>query len=218
MAEEPRGLMSDGEAIGTYAGIIAFLLFVSVLLNALAQILGSLGLGDVSIDEWFLSLLEPYLVWLYLTSFVVTVFLIAFILYCSMQISRIIAESREQLEPTESEVAAFFGTADEPLNPRWERIEEHMASDSQGEWRVAILEADIILEEMLEAMGYHGDSIGDRLKQIEKSDFTSLDSAWEAHKVRNQIAHEGSDYNLTAREARRVIDLYRSVFEEFRYI
>ena len=81
------------------------------------------------------------------------------------------------------------------------------------------MEADIILEEMLEKMGYvKGETIGDKLKTIEKSDFTSLDQAWEAHKIRNMIAHEGTDYILTEREAKRVVGLYEQVFKEFRYI
>ena len=80
------------------------------------------------------------------------------------------------------------------------------------------MEADIILGEMLEKMGYvKGETIGDKLKTIEKSDFTSLDQAWEAHKIRNMIAHEGTDYILTEREAKRVVGLYEQVFKEFRY-
>jgi len=82
-----------------------------------------------------------------------------------------------------------------------------------------VLEADIILGEMLEKMGYiKGETIGDKLKTIEQSDFNSLDQAWEAHRIRNMIAHGGSDYILTEREAKRVIGLYEQVFKEFRYV
>jgi hypothetical protein len=56
------------------------------------------------------------------------------------------------------------------------------------------------------------------MKSIEKSDFNSIDMAWEAHKIRNSIAHEGSDFLLNQREAKRVIGLYEIVFREFRYI
>lgn len=103
-------------------------------------------------------------------------------------------------------------------NARWSQIEKHIESDSPNDWRLAIIEADIMLDEMVKSMGYHGDSLGERLKGIEQSDFTTIDAAWEAHKVRNQIAHAGSDYILTQREARRIINLYRQVFQEFQYI
>jgi hypothetical protein len=67
-------------------------------------------------------------------------------------------------------------------------------------------------------MGYKGDTLSDKMRQVERSDFTYIDKAWEAHRVRNRIAHEGSDFELTEREARRVIDLYGAVFEEFHFI
>jgi hypothetical protein len=100
-------------------------------------------------------------------------------------------------------------------NERWERVQALVASENPADWRVAIIEADVFLFELMKSMGYHGDGLGDMLKAVEKSDFATLDLAWEAHKIRNRIAHHGSDFILTNREAKRVIDLYRQVFEEF---
>jgi hypothetical protein len=105
-----------------------------------------------------------------------------------------------------------------PKNERWERVERLMTSTSSSDWRQAVIEADIILDEMLTRMGYEGSSIGDRLKQIEQSDFVTLNKAWEAHKVRNHLAHRGGDYVFPKNEADRVIGMYRQVFSEFYYI
>lgn len=98
---------------------------------------------------------------------------------------------------------------------RFEVVEKHMESSNPAEWRLAIIEADALLEEMVKKMGYEGTTLGETLKNIEVSDFTTLNDAWEAHKVRNQIAHQGSSFLLTAREAKRVIRLYEKVFREF---
>lgn len=103
-------------------------------------------------------------------------------------------------------------------NKRWEKILEHVNSENQSDWRLAILEGDIILEEMLQKMGYRGDTVGDKLKAVEKSDFLTIDKAWEAHRVRNAIAHESGNFQITNREARRVVSLYEEVFKEFHYI
>jgi len=103
-------------------------------------------------------------------------------------------------------------------NRRWSNIQSLMNSYNMNDWKQAIIESDTILEEMLDKMGYKGQSIGDRLKQVEKSDFTTLNHAWEAHKVRNRIAHSGSNFTLSKDEAERVIDMYREVFSEFFYI
>ncbi len=103
-------------------------------------------------------------------------------------------------------------------NERWKKVVAHINSENPADWKVAVLEADIILDELVLSMGYHGNSFGERLKSIEPSDFVTLNDAWEAHKIRNQIAHQGSDYVLNFREARRVVGLYENVFREFKYI
>ena len=102
------------------------------------------------------------------------------------------------------------------IDPRWQRINNHIESENPSDWRLAILEADVVLDEMLQKMGYHGETMGDRLKNVEVSDFTTIELAWEAHKIRNRIAHSGGDFMVTQREARRVIELYRQVFSEFK--
>ena len=56
------------------------------------------------------------------------------------------------------------------------------------------------------------------MKRVEPSDFDSLNEAWEAHKVRNIIAHEGLSYVLSENEAKRVFSQYKKVFEEFYYV
>ncbi len=101
---------------------------------------------------------------------------------------------------------------------KWEKVKTHVESENENDWRHAIIEADIILGELLTKMGYKGEGIGEQLRRVEKSDFDTLDQAWEAHKARNAIAHEGSDYVLSKNEAKRIISLYRQVFEEFFYI
>ena len=56
------------------------------------------------------------------------------------------------------------------------------------------------------------------LKQVEASDFSTLDKAWEAHKFRNEIAHTGSEFVISKDEADRVISLFDAVFSEFYYV
>ena len=103
-------------------------------------------------------------------------------------------------------------------NPKWIQIEKNMQSHNMSEWRVAILEADILLYEMLSQMGYDGNSIGEILKNVDKANFVTLDDAWKAHRIRNIIAHEGANYELSKDEAERTIRLYKRVFDEFYFV
>jgi hypothetical protein len=91
----------------------------------------------------------------------------------------------------------------------------HIESPHPNDWKLAIIEADIILDDVLKQQGYIGNSLGERLKSISTGQLNSLADAWEAHKVRNRIAHEGADFVLTKRVAEETISRYRKVFNEF---
>lgn len=100
-------------------------------------------------------------------------------------------------------------------NDRLADVLQHIDSDNPNDWKLAIIEADIILDEILKQRGYPGASLGERLKNIAPSSLASLNDAWEAHKVRNRIAHDGADFVLTQRLAEDTISRYRKVFNEF---
>jgi len=146
-------------------------------------------------------------------SAIVSLLLLVGIVYSIIRIRQIRKEEKEIY----GEVLAPQ-TAEARRDERWEKVLGHIESENPSDWRLAILEADVLLDEVVSRMGYDGEGLGEKLKQIERSDFSTLDQAWEAHKVRNTIAHEGSDFILTQRKARQVIDLYRQVFEEFRFV
>lgn len=101
---------------------------------------------------------------------------------------------------------------------RWNRVMEHANSPDEHQWRLAILEADIMLNELLDVLGYKGETMGEKMKQVNRASFNSIDEAWEAHKTRNRVAHEGSGSPLTEREKNIVITQYARVFKEFGFI
>lgn len=144
---------------------------------------------------------------------VVLIFL-TLLIYTTIRLNQIRAAESQRFK----ELAQSAEAIQPAVNPRWQQVMAYIESDNPNDWRHAIMDADVMLDEMVGRMGYRGESLGEKLKGIERSDFTTIDEAWEAHKIRNQIAHGGSDFILTQREARRAIDLYRKVFEEFYYI
>lgn len=101
---------------------------------------------------------------------------------------------------------------------RWEVVENHINSNTPAEWRLAVIEADSILDDVIKKRGYEGESLGERLRAIDPIDLSNIQNAWEAHKARNKIAHEGQGFQLDHREAKRIIGLYEKVLKEFNYI
>lgn len=137
------------------------------------------------------------------------------IIYCIIRIRQIRHQERLGFAAAERPVAA----QDIPRTQlRWSRIQGQASSDSEQNWRLAILESDIMLNELLDLRGYRGATMADKMKQVDRAGFNTIDNAWEAHKIRNLIAHEGAAYQLNAREVRRIIGLYESVFREFKII
>lgn len=100
-------------------------------------------------------------------------------------------------------------------HPKWSIIQGYMTSGNEALWRIGILEADNMLREVLEEKGYKGEDVGAMLMN---ANFNTISQAWEAHKVRNKIAHDGSDYHLTEREAKKVYTEYEAVFREMKAI
>lgn len=101
-----------------------------------------------------------------------------------------------------------------PKHDRLGDVMTHIATDNPNDWKLAIIEADIILDDTLKRAGFVGASLGERLRSINPAQLQSLDDAWQAHKVRNQIAHGGADFVLTKRLAEDTIKQYRRVFDE----
>ena len=99
-------------------------------------------------------------------------------------------------------------------NVRWQNILNHFASANPNDWRAAILDADSMLDELVTSMGYDGDGLGAKLTSIRINDFPTLQSAWEAHKIRNIVAHEGANYNLTERQKEITRRHFETVFRD----
>jgi len=156
---------------------------------------------------------------LFTFSFIISILLIILIIWSANNLIRIRREMHEAVTLTDKKDTKKSSTAPaEIVNEKWQKVLVHINSQNPSDWKLAILECDIMLSDILEKMGYMQESIGEKLKSIEPSDFTNIENAWEAHKIRNQIAHDGSDFLLNEREAKRVIGLYETVFREFEYI
>ena len=150
-------------------------------------------------------------------SFPISLFLLIMIIFCVEELKRV-RRKEELIYDTKTE-PAYQETAvgDPALAHRWENVVAHIDSHNQSDWKQAIIEADMILDDILTGMGYRGESVGEKLKRVATGDMQSLNEAWEAHKVRNQIAHEAG-FTLGHHEAKATINMYRKVFEEFYYI
>ena len=116
----------------------------------------------------------------------------------------------------EEEVPAAVPTPQEFRDhPKFAVIQGYMSSTSEALWRIGIMEADNLLLETLREKGYRGEGLGEILKT---ASFKTIDLSWDSHKIRNRIAHEGSEFQLTEREAKRAFILFESVLRELKVV
>jgi hypothetical protein len=161
----------------------------------------------------FSALLAQLWLWIIVVGYGLSVAGLLVIAYCSVRLFEL--RKREE---------KYYGTlilapdAESGGHPRWRNIESLIESATTSKWREAIIEADIMLDEVLAKRGYEGEGVGEKLQSIDRTHLATLQDAWEAHKVRNQIAHEGSAFNISAELAHRTIARYENVFRELKAI
>jgi hypothetical protein len=103
-------------------------------------------------------------------------------------------------------------------NPKWVKVLSNVFSEHSGDWKLAVIEADAILEDLMQDLGFKGESLGERLKNTNQENFRNLTSAWEVHTIRNRIAHEGMSFDLSQHEAKRIISIYEKIFRDYGFI
>jgi len=85
---------------------------------------------------------------------------------------------------------------------------DKLEKNNESDYKLALIEADNIFDNLLKKIGYQGEDMGERLKQITEAQLANIDDLWQAHKVRNRIAHE-SDFKLTYSQTKRAIEIFQ---------
>ncbi len=168
---------------------------------------GSIGFAKLS--AWIAHLW----LWIIVIGYILSVIALIVLIYSTVRLF----ELRHREEEYYDTVISPEGKASS-ADKRWEHIQSLSESATASDWRTAIIEADIMLDDLLTKQGYVGDNVGEKLKNADSTTFKTLQDAWEAHKVRNQIAHQGSAFDLSDTIAQRTIARYENVFREFHAI
>ncbi|MDO8729319.1 MAG: hypothetical protein Q7K26_05560 [bacterium] len=211
---------NNGSAVEQMTFLFFGFIILAAVVVALLNYIENLGLGTIGsiwekILDYFLERIWP--IWKLVAVFVSTLALVG-IVHNARKLREINIEENKIYNPSSTTSMSDNNKTTELKNKKWEKVMKYANSDNASDWRLAIIEADVILEELLHSAGYVGESIGEMLKSVDKNEFLTIDDAWEAHKVRNAIAHSGADFQLSERETRRVIALFEKVFKEFQVI
>jgi len=95
----------------------------------------------------------------------------------------------------------------------WEQIKKRIVSPAQQDWKLAVLEADTILNEILKMAGYLGRDLGKKLEILTKESLSNLDEIKKAHFLSDQIMKDPG-MELKKEDAIVALKIYKKAFIE----
>jgi hypothetical protein len=107
----------------------------------------------------------------------------------------------------------LHGLSREKIKSTWEEIEKSSGMGIMGA-KMAVIEADKLLDGVLKSMFIPGETLGERLKAAQYS-YPNIKNVWPAHKLRNQLVHD-STFEITSSQARRALSDFKSALHVLR--
>ncbi len=104
----------------------------------------------------------------------------------------------------------MYGLTRAQVAGRWIEIRKTGQQGLMGA-KLAIMEADTLLDSGLKSMMIPGDTLGERLR-VAAYKFPNIKSVWWAHKLRNQLAHEAT-FQITTRQANQALDEFEKALK-----
>ena len=99
----------------------------------------------------------------------------------------------------------------------WRQIQKRLWSREQNQWKLAILEADHILNEILKMSGYLGSNLEEKLELITSAQLTNVEDVKRVHQIRHKIASDPS-FEISFEETKEIIGIYKESFKELNLI
>lgn len=166
------------------------------------------GFLSATISEFFDSPAFLNAFWVF--KLVVASFSALFFVFIVILIVKLKAAQNESSLPLKTSKSAVDK---EELAKKWSIIANKSKSLKAGDWKLAIIEADKFLDDLLKRLGYEGESMGDRLKKLDNKKIANLDQIWQAHKIRNDIVHH-PEYEPSKSEIDFALETYERALQD----
>jgi len=142
-------------------------------------------------------------------SVVISLVFLGIIIWLAMKVRENIANTREKLFQSSD----LLEKMKEEVSTKWQSVLKKIEGADENSWKMAVVEADSVFDDLLKKMGYEGEDMADRLKQISPAEIPNLSEIWQAHKIRNRIVHE-PDFRLTKFQAEQMVGVYYRLLKD----
>lgn len=115
---------------------------------------------------------------------------------------------------TGMDVPAEITTKKKKMKEKWAKIRQRLESPNEADYKVAIIEADEIIDGLVAGLGYKGENFGERLDNIPDSQIANIEGMRQAHEMRNRIVHDDK-FVLSREDADIALGQYEELLRSF---
>jgi len=134
----------------------------------------------------------------------ILVFYLIFLLNKNTWLKRLILEDWEEFLTWKA-----FGIKTEEKS--WRRIKDRLLTDQEHEYKMAVMEADNMLSDIIHKMEYGAKADVETLNSLPATVFLNIEEVKWAHSLNESIAHD-PDFRLSTEDARKALDAYEKFF------
>ena len=98
------------------------------------------------------------------------------------------------------------------MQKQWDKIKKRTESGAEPDYKLAIIDADDFLADVLDDRGYEGKDMDESIRKAGKLISTILNDLLAAHEIRNSIVYN-PDYKLSIDHAKKILATYESAIK-----
>lgn len=205
--KKPSGGGGGGDSSGIVIAIDFLILLV--IITTVASNIFDIGIANIlfSIRQYFAPIISANLWWLEVVAVILSALFLWGIVYI-ISATNYLAIKREQYLEV---LGKDYLSRDRSLRA-WRQIMARLESEDSNQWRLAVLECDHILNEILKMSGYLG-KMDEKLPKLEKEQLPNIEDVRRAHIIRDKIARDPA-FPITKEEAIEVAKIYEQSFRD----
>ncbi len=95
----------------------------------------------------------------------------------------------------------------------WQKISKRLELGSEDEYKMAVLEAEEMLDKVLEKMGYLGKNLKEKVDKLPFTAVSNINGLRDISQTRKRIVYN-PDQELSLDEAKRILDIFEQVLKD----
>jgi hypothetical protein len=100
---------------------------------------------------------------------------------------------------------------------RWNKVNKQIEKEDSASYAIAVLECSQMLNEVLKAIGYEGDNLGERLNNISSAQIEDIEKLKVVNEVKNKLVQDPG-FKISQREAEVIRDTVGRVLDNYEMI